>query len=208
MDGTVLDNEKQYGKAFKKVLNELGVDVDEEHPHTTGIGVKENWPKLIDKYDIDTDLTHEQLEEKTRKEYWEMFEEVGLQLGFEDFISSCRQMGYLCALATSNIWMTVEKVFDKFEISGYFDVVTTGEEVNEKKPNPSIFMLTAQKLGVDPEECIVFEDAPSGIEAAVAAGMSCVGVARDERIKSRLRSADMIIDDFSEITIDEVDSDL
>lgn len=201
LDGTVLNNELQYGKAFRKVLERLGVHTDKKYPHTSGIGVKENWPILIEQYGIDTELSYEQLEKMTRSEYADFFDEVDLQPGFRDFIDASRGMGYLTALATSNIWMTVEKVFDIFPIAECFDVVTTGEEVLDKKPDPSIFLLTSQKLGVEPSECIVFEDAQSGIKAAIAAGMAAVALARDAEAREQLQDADMVIEDFTDISV-------
>lgn len=204
LDGTVLDNEDVWGQAFRKVLESLGAEVDLERPHVPGIGVKENWPRLLEKYNVKTNKTAEELDSLTRKNYSEYSDQVALHEGFENFIDSARKMGYLTALATSNIWMNVEDVFDWFDIQGYFDVITTGEEAIEKKPNPSLFLITSQKLGVAPGECVVFEDSPSGISAAKSAGMFCVAITIDVN-NDDISDADIIVEDFSDIKLEEIE---
>lgn len=206
LDGTVLDNELQWGKAFNHVLKELGAKIDNKYPHISGIGVKENWPHLLADHRIKTDLSLEELDSKTRSAYKNYDHEVTMQEGFEDFVNLARNMGYLTALATSNIWIMVEDIFDRYNLDRYFDVVTTGEEVEHKKPDPSIFLLTAQKIGVDPKECVVFEDAFSGVEAARSANMAVVVVARDEEFKKEMKKLAniIVISNFSEINLDDL----
>ena len=200
LDGTILDNEDEYGIAFNKVLSRLGEGTDSEFPHTQGIGVEENWQRLISKYKIKTNKSIEELSKETQEAYLKILSKVTLKKGVKDFIKDLKDSGMLVALATSNTWPTIEKVFDALNLEGIFDTMTTGEEVKFKKPDPEIFLLTAQKLGVDPENCLVIEDTEAGIKAAKAAKMKVVAIARDNKHAKLLKEARKVIFDYKELS--------
>jgi HAD superfamily hydrolase (TIGR01509 family) len=202
LDGTVLDNEDEYGIAFREVLSKLGEKTDSEFPHTQGIGVEENWQRLIPKYKIKTKKSIEELSKETQKAYLKILSRVTLKEGVRNFIQDIKDSGIFVALATSNTWPTVEKVFNALDLEGIFDVMTTGEEVKYKKPDPEIFLLTAQKLGVDPENCLVIEDTEAGIKAAKNAKMNVVAVARDSGHAKVLKEAKKVIYDYGELSPD------
>jgi HAD superfamily hydrolase (TIGR01509 family) len=198
LDGTVLDNEETYGKAFSYILKKLGVKrINSTRPHTRGIGVSENWPILIKKYKIKTNKSIDELTVETQREYMKLAKDVEVKEGFEVFASELKESGVLLALATSNTWPVVEAVFDTTPIEKYFDVVTTGEETFAKKPDPEIFLLTADKLGIKPEDCLVFEDSRAGIKAALEAGMKAVGI-KDEEDED-LDGTSLTIESFEEL---------
>ena len=199
LDGTVLDNEDEYGASFKKVLESLGAKVNTAYPQIGGIGVKENWPFLLKKYKIKTKKTLERLAHETQEEYLKQLDKVTLKEGFEDFVKSLRENGIKTALATSNGWWIVGEVFEKLKLDNFFDVVTTGEEVEHKKPDPDLFLVTAEKLSVEPDECLVIEDAASGIEAAHQAGMKVAVLARDKKHAASLKGAEKIVFGYDEL---------
>ncbi|MBI2405797.1 HAD family phosphatase [Candidatus Microgenomates bacterium] len=200
LDGTILANEDVYGAAFKKVLQTLGVRNIPERPHIGGIGVKENWPKLISRYNVHTDKTAEELTAQTQKEYLDNLSKVHLKPGFFNFIKDLRDSGVLTALATSNAWWLVERDLDEFKLHDYFDVVTTGEEVDETKPAPDLFLEAAKKLDVEPENCVVIEDSPSGIIAAKRAGMKAIAILNNGTSAKDFPKADAAVVSFGEIT--------
>ena len=202
LDGTVLDNEDEYGIAFKEMLSKLGKKTDSEFPHTQGIGMEENWKKLIPKYKIKTKKSTKELSKETQKAYLKMLSRVTLKEGVRGFIKDLKDSGIFVALATSNTWPTVEKVFDTLSLEGVFDTMTTGEEAKLKKPNPEIFLLTAQKLGVDPEDCLVIEDTEAGIKAAKDAGLKVIAIARDSKHAKLLEKAGKVIYDYRELSPD------
>lgn len=200
LDGTVLSNEDEYGKAFRKVLSKLGKKVDKKYPHVSGIGVKENWPILLSKYKIKTKRTVEELTKETQDAYLAMLSEVDLVSGFEKFIKDLKDSGIHVALATSNSWFIVAKVLAELDLEKYFDCIITGEEVDYKKPDPDLFILTAKKLGVKPEDCLVVEDSEAGIEAAKRARMHVVAIARDKEHAKTLKEADLVIKNYYQLT--------
>ncbi len=204
LDGTVIDNEDEYGEAFRKVLKSLGKKVDKKFPHTSGIGVKENWLLLLSKYRIETKKTTEELARQTQDNYLALLDQVNFIKGFEEFIKELKDSNIKTALATSNAWWIVDEVSDQFNIENYFDSITTGEEVEFKKPDPELFLMAAQKLGLDPESCLVIEDSPAGVDAAHSAGMKVIGIARDSKHAKTLTRADMIINNYIQVTPEEI----
>lgn len=204
LDGTILEDEDEYGKAFNKVLKSLGVDSKTDYPQEKGIGVKENWEKFIKKYNIKTDKTVERLTKETQDAYIKEIGEITVRPGFDDFIDNLRGSQVQIALATSNTWEVTDKILDILGLQDSFDIITSGDEVVYNKPDPDIFTVTADKLGVERYECLVIEDAPAGVEAARRAGMKVVAISSGDNLES-LSKADLTVEGFSEITPQAID---
>jgi HAD superfamily hydrolase (TIGR01509 family) len=200
LNGTILEDEDENGKAFNKVLKSLGVESGTAFPQTKGIGVKGNWPILIKKFDITTSKSIEILTKETQDAYLEEINDITVRPGFTDFIESIKDGGIKVALATSNTWEIAEKVLNKVGLGGIFDAVTTIDEVVFGKPDPALFTTTADKLEVERESCLVIEDAQSGIIAAKLAGMKAVVFSGKEDGDENLADADLVVENFSEIT--------
>jgi beta-phosphoglucomutase-like phosphatase (HAD superfamily) len=202
LNGTVLADEYIYGRAFGKVLAFLGRRIDKAYPQIAGIGVEENWPGLISKYHIKTSRSYNELARMTQDAYLSNISKVKIKAGFKDFIFMLRRHNIKTALATSNTWWMVDKVFEKLNLSDYFDTVTTKEEVNFNKPSPDIFLLTAEKLGVKNDNCVVIEDSEAGIEAAKAAGMKAIALMKDDGDKKHIiKPVDLIVANFKDISL-------
>ena len=200
LDGTILEDEDEYGRAFNKVLKSLGVETETLLPQTKGIAVKENWPLLIKKYDIKTNKSPEELAHETQEAYLQEINEITIRPGFTEFLENLKDRGIQVAIATSNNREVAEKILGKVGLQGVFETVTTVEEVAFSKPDPSLFTVTADKLGVEKEECLVIEDASSGIEAAQLAGMKVIAICDKVEDEKILASADLIVDGFIDIT--------
>ncbi len=201
LNGTILSDEDEYSLSFLQVLKSLGVEVEKNFSHTKGVGLKANWESFKDKYNLKTDLTLDELSSLTQTEYLSLLPKVRIRKGFVELVTNLRRLGIKIALASSNNYSVVQAVIDHFGIASFFDVITTVEEVSLNKPSPQIFTITADKLGVEPYECLVFEDSKAGVEAAIAAGMAVVGVARTKKEKEELSEAHKIISGFSEFNI-------
>lgn len=137
----------------------------------------------------------------------ELFEEIvnihGIHVmpNVEAFLGHIVAAGIPMALATSSRKLKMQLVMEGSGLDKYFSVFVTGEEVERGKPQPDIFLLAAEKLGVDPGGCVVLEDAFSGIAAAKAAGMKCIAIISTHEEKD-LQQADLIIQNFSELSLD------
>ena len=94
--------------------------------------------------------------------------------GAYEVLTYLREHGYKVALATSTPWETVEDHLARTDMAGYFDVIVTGDMIENGKPAPDIYLLAAERLGVDPADCVGVEDSPNGVRSVHAAGMRAV----------------------------------
>jgi HAD superfamily hydrolase (TIGR01509 family) len=205
LDGTIINSEKQWGMAFLEVLNKLGVKTDEDH-HVRGLSIKSNWQTILSKYKVKTDKTPEELEMLTYIEYAKLIPEIELNDGVLEFMDVLAESDLSLALATSSNWEITDKIINYFKLNGRFESITTIEEVVSPKPAPDIFLLTAEKLGIDPVDCLVIEDSLPGITAAHEAGMKVIAINSDEEREDELDDADLIVQGFSEINLKAIDS--
>lgn len=201
LDGVLVFTDAYHYKAWKRLADEKGWSFDE------GINNDLRGVSRLDSLNII--LRHngitlgepelQELAELKNSYYVESLKEIGkrdLFPGSVKFIKRCRDVGLLTALCSSS--KNAQYVTDKLKISKLFDTFVTGWDITKTKPDPQIFLLAAENLGVSPRLCIVIEDAVSGIEAAKAAGMKVIGVGGPER----LGGADKIIGNFEEISIE------
>ena len=128
--------------------------------------------------------------------------EVPLKPGVLEFLKHCRENGIRTGIGTSNGSEIVDAVLTSLKVKEYFDVVVTACEVAHGKPEPDIYLEVAGRLGVKPEDCLVFEDIPAGIMAGKAAGMPVIAVEDDfseELMDEKRALADAVISDYREL---------
>ena len=94
-------------------------------------------------------------------------------------------------------------VLKKVGLVELFDVIITGNDVTKGKPDPQVFFMAAERMSVEPDLCVVFEDAVLGVEAAKRAGMKCVGIDRYGK-PERLKKADLVVGDLGEVAIEKI----
>ncbi len=199
LDGTVLDNEGKWEEVFRQVASENGINVPVPGwLHEPGIGIAPNWKRLVKEHDLAQKLSSE-----TWKLYGQQGGELNLRTGLVELVKAVKDRGWQTALATGSEWHTVEKELEELDLYLAFDVTTTGEEVSALKPDPEIYLLTAQKLGVDPDECTVVEDSVAGVQAAAAAGMLVVGITSDYARGQDLTAAGakLVVDNLGEVVV-------
>ncbi|MCY6957996.1 HAD family hydrolase [Clostridium brassicae] len=127
---------------------------------------------------------------------------VKLKYGAKKYLDILKSAGIKIALATSNCTLLLETGLKVNGIYEYFDAITTTDEVSRGKQFPDVYLLTAEKLGVKPEECIVFEDILPAVMGAKSAGMKVIGI-HDEYSKNQekdiINTADKYIYEYSEL---------
>jgi beta-phosphoglucomutase family hydrolase len=139
------------------------------------------------------------------------FEEIVRERGIstmpdaEVFLQEIKDENIPLALATSSRKMKMELVMEESGLGKYFSVFVTGEEVMHGKPHPDIFLLAAKRLNVDPSQCLVLEDAVSGVAAAKAAGMKCIAITSTHD-DAALAAADLVVNSFSELSMQSVNA--
>ena len=199
MDGTLVATTDADFMAWQKLFREHGRD----------LSFKDYFPLLGRKsQDVVSDVLEleGEMASLAMARKMELFEQIvsihGIHImpNVEVFLKSIADAGIPMALATSSRKLKMQLVMEGSGLDKYFSVFVTGEEVNLGKPNPHIFLLAAEKLGVDPKGCIVLEDAFSGVAAAKAAGMKCIAIISTHEEKD-LYEADLIIENFSELSL-------
>lgn len=205
LDGTIIQSEDEWGKAFNTVLKTLGVSVSESDSHTTGVSVESNWRSLLVKYSVNTDKSIKELEVLTYLEYEKLIPEITLNDGVLEFMDALSENGTPLALATSTNWETTDKILKHFGLSDYFECITTGEEPANPKPAPDIFLIASEKLGIAPGDCLAIEDSLAGVTAAHDAGMKIIAVTSGEG-GDDLDIANLVVDGFSEISLKAIDA--
>ena len=109
------------------------------------------------------------------------------------------------AIASSAPMENIQLLLGSLGIIDYFQQFVSGKEVTESKPSPQIYLMAAQKLRTDPRNCIVLEDAITGVAGAKLAGMLCIAVTTTNP-RERLREADLVVDSLAELTINSLEN--
>ncbi len=192
MDGTLVDNMRFHGAAWQKMLAENGIEADAKDflIKTAGKTNREIIPAFF------ADATEEKLLELGgRKEaiYRELFlpERRAIE-GAVEFLEAAQSLGVKLAVATAAPVANMEFVLDGLDLRRFFDAITTAADVQNGKPNPEIFLKSANKVGVEPRNCLVFEDAINGFEAANRAGMKSIGIATVNSIEAMTKLASVV----------------
>ena len=179
MDGTLVDNMGFHVTIWTEFLASLGAPVDRETFYRRTVG-KVNAEILRDLYRADlSDAEIEDLSRRKEQLYRQRFAPLIAQKavpGLREFLQKAHQDGISMAVATSAGLENTRFILEGLSIATYFSALVTSEDVRRGKPDPEIFLIAAQKLGVPPEACLVFEDSPAGLEAAHRAGMRSVAL--------------------------------
>lgn len=202
-EGVVVDTEILWDKSQDMLLGRRGLEYDRDYlkPKMAGQTLLQGAQLMVDYYGLDENPIAIELE---RKELiHELFEEEIIFIdGFIPFIDMLKTTKLERGVATAMNKSLMEKVEHKLKLKDFFgEHIYFIEDVgNRSKPEPDVFLLAAEKLGVDPSKCMVIEDAPHGIEAANRAGMFSVGLLTTFS-KSHLADADFIADSFEDIKL-------
>jgi beta-phosphoglucomutase family hydrolase len=203
MDGTLIDSTKADFLAWQKLFSFYGKSLTyKEYVPLLGIKsaqvVKEFLPLKNDE-EIQMALTRKLVF------FHEYIAENGIYpVPYADvFLKQIKQLDIPVALATSSRKAKMEMVMTKVELVTLFDAIVTGGDVKNGKPAPDIFIKAAEKLGVRPQDCIVFEDASNGVKAAKNAFMKCVALSSTQPPEA-LQEADLIIDTFKDLSFREL----
>jgi len=205
LDGVIVDTAHYHYLAWKRLAKELGFDLTiEQNELLKGVSRMRSLEIILELGGISlTDAEKERIANKKNGwfvEYVNEMKPTEIFPGVKEMLKSIRSKGIKVALASSS--KNAPRVIQLLNIENEFDAVVDGTMVVHSKPDPEIFLLAASKLGVDPSDCVVFEDAEAGVEAALAAGMKCVGVGSPEQ----LGKANSIVKSTSDFKIEKLNS--
>jgi HAD superfamily hydrolase (TIGR01509 family) len=180
MDGLIIDSEPFWQESHIKALKQHGVQITRDDVRkVAGTRTDEVVQHWIDTYDL-SGVYSEELEHKVITEVIKRIRLNGKELpGVRKLISILEKQSIPIAVASSSSPEIIDAVLDKLKLRSHIKLACSAKFELRGKPDPGVFITTAIKLGVEPANCIVFEDALSGIKAAKSAGMVCVAVPED-----------------------------
>jgi len=208
LDGVLADSEPWWNKIDAKLLAEYGVDYHGEY-HREVLGVSYRLAVEFYKTKFGISVPTEELVKRRGEIATEFFaNRVGLFPNAKRVLEELRKirppgsdMKLRLALATSSVSTSARPFLDRHHLTRFFDVVVTGDEIERGKPEPDIYLSTAEKLGLRPNECLVVEDSLSGIAAAKAAKMRVAAIPDRRFVDPREyeKKADFLLNDLANI---------
>lgn len=201
MDGFLINSEHLYLEANKIYFKKFDFKFTEEL-HRQGTGKKFNkWITTV----FPTEKSGDEILKERNVVFMDLVrQKLELLDGARELLILLHK-NFKTALVTSTERSYVDLVFEKTKIGEYFDVLVTGDMVSRGKPDPECYLIAAQKLGVSVEECIVFEDAPSGILAGKNANMKVIAVpspyVKGDKV---FQKADVVVATLREITLEKI----
>lgn len=200
MDGVLIDSYEAHYQSWVDLATETGKTFSrEDFNWAFGRTSRETVPRYFGAHLDDAGIR--KLDD--RKE--ELFREIiagnlPLMEGVLGFIDALHAAGFKLAVGSSgppeNVFLTMDGLGRKH----LFGAVITGRDVKVGKPNPEVFLTAAARLGVEPNQCAVIEDAPAGIAAALAAGMTAIGLTSTGRTREQLKDAHLIVAKLTDLT--------
>jgi len=198
-----VDTAKYHYLAWKELANKLGFDFTmEQNERLKGVSRVRSLEILLDigKVHLEEDQKSKYLKKKNEQylQYIAKMDHTEILPGIDDLLHYLKlnKIPFSLGSASKNARLILEIL----DLIGLFDAIVDGNDVSTAKPDPEVFLLAAEKLGMRPEECIVIEDAQAGIEAANKANMISIGIG-DANV---LHEADFMLNNTSELTIDFV----
>ena len=185
LDGVLVDTARYHYLAWKRLADELGlVFTERDNERLKGVSRMRSLKILLSMGNIT--LPEEKMQElAARKNEWyvaslQSLDASALLPGAVQYLQLCRTSGRKIALASAS--KNASFILDKLGIAPLFDVVVDGVRVNRAKPDPEVFSVAVEELGLTPDECVVFEDALAGVQAGHAAGCRVVAVGMPENL--------------------------
>jgi beta-phosphoglucomutase len=209
MDGTLVDTAELHFAAWQEIGRQLGKPFSRaDFSATFG---KRNPEILRQIYGPDRFSEKEIDDLGYRKEelYKEAARQQGVQLlpGVHELLKGLREAGFKQAVGSSAPRGNLDLILRLTDVEQFFDTVVAMEDTQRGKPDPQVFLVAAQRVGAAPAHCVVFEDAPAGVQAARAGGMRCIAVRfikHHEEATLRSAGADLVVDNLERVQVRDV----
>ena len=174
LNGTMVHDMPYHTRAWHQIFVSLGVDISYEDTKKECYGKNEEVIERVMPGQFPLE-TRTEMGWKKEALYRREFEaELGLIPGLASFLEKCRTSNLKMAIGSAAIRENIDFVLDGCKIRHYFDALVAADDVAKSKPHPETFLKCAERLGVMPNQCLVFEDTPKGVECAVNAGIPSV----------------------------------
>lgn len=195
LDGVVVDTAQFHYKSWKRLADSLNITFNKKQNEALkGVSRRESLEKILEMggHELPEGKLIKLMDKKNGwyREYIENLTPDDILEGVPSFLGQLKKSDIKRAVGSSS--KNAQYIIDYLQLNNMFDAIIDGTEVEQTKPYPEVFLKGAQAMKVKPIECIVFEDAKSGVRAAKRAGMICVGVGSEEH----LHGADVVIQSF------------
>jgi beta-phosphoglucomutase len=201
LDGVITDTAEYHYKSWQKLADEENLVFNREiNEKLRGVSRMDSLDIILDGKKLPEDIKKEWTDRKNAY-YQKYLEEITKENILDDMEAKLNRLkndGFKIAVGSSS--RNARKVLKQLQIYDMFDAISDGNSVENAKPAPDLFLHTAKNLGLKPEECVVLEDAESGVEAALAANMKAVGVGPE----SRVGKAHLVYGNVGSIDFDEI----
>ncbi len=208
LDGTLVASEVLYQRATSWILKKAGRSLDELSPAEKaaipGRSALENMRFYCSKFDLP--WAPEFLVAKRMELVESLVRGQGVMLipGVFEFCETLKTAGFGMAVASSSPAPYVRLILEVTGMNGFFDTVLSGDDVTRHKPDPEIFLAAAGRLDVPPRQCVVFEDADSGLRAARAAGMKSILIENDTILPQQRLNATRVVPHYCGLGVPDV----
>ena len=203
LDGVIVDTAKYHYIAWKELANEMGFDFTlEDNERLKGVSRMTSLDILLSIGQIEkTEEEKLALATKKNENYLTYILKMGpeeILPGTKEFLDLLKKEGIKIALGSAS--KNAMTILERLELTSYFEAIIDGTKVSKAKPDPEVFIKGAEALGIAPENCVVFEDAEAGVEAALAGGMKCVGIGKEEV----LGKAHLVVDGLHKMSMQKL----
>ncbi|MNC08913.1 Beta-phosphoglucomutase [compost metagenome] len=198
LDGVIVDTAKYHYLAWRSLAADLGFEFTEAHnERLKGVSRMRSLDILLEIGGLEFDEAEKaaMAERKNRLyvDYISRLDDSELLPGVREYLGGLKKRGIGIALGSAS--KNAVFILDRLKISGLFDTIVDGNTVSRAKPDPEVFQTACHRLGLQPADCVVFEDAEAGVAAAKAAGMQVVGIGKPEV----LAEADVVVAGLHEL---------
>lgn len=200
LDGVIVNTAKYHYLAWKRLASELGFEfTEEENERLKGVSRMKSLDILLEigKFHFSNEEKMKLAEKKNNwyVEYISNMKGDEILAGAEEFLQAVRSIGIKTALGS--VSKNAMTILNRLNLAQYFDTIIDGNKVVHAKPNPEVFLLGAKGIGIPEKNCVVFEDAAAGIEAAINAGMYSIGIGN----KNILNRANIVVDSLKDMNV-------
>jgi HAD superfamily hydrolase (TIGR01509 family) len=206
LDGLMVDSEPHSRASWQAVMARRGVTLEPSVlDGILGQRLIETARLFVERYNL-SDAPEQLSQEKEAYQIAYLNGQVKPMPGLSVLLDDVERRGLRTAVASSGARVYVQAVLDEIRLAHQFETLVTAEDVVHGKPAPDVFLLAARAVDVPPEQCLVLEDAPSGIQAAKAAGMRCVAIPHQYTRGLDLSGADWILASLADVRtiLDEI----
>ena len=203
LDGVVVDTARYHFMAWKRLTDDLGIRFTEkDNEHLKGVSRMASLDIILDMGEQKLNTSEkEELAALKNKWYLEFINRMtprDLLPGTLELIDNLKKINIKIALGSAS--KNTPLILEKIGLENVFEAVADGNNVHKAKPDPEVFLKAAEMLGVETKRCVVFEDAYAGVEAALNAGMLCIGIGD----RDVLKDAHMVIKGLFEMNLDKL----